>query len=38
MPTFIVPDALKQQMDQLRDFRQKQKEATAATAESISGQ
>ena len=36
MPTFIVPDALKEQMEQLRQFRQKQKEEKAA-AESGGG-
>jgi hypothetical protein len=37
MPTFIVPDALKEQMEQLREFRQQQKEAKAAAAESSGG-
>ena len=37
MPTFIVPDALKVQMQQLREFRQKQKEAKAAATESSGG-
>ncbi|MDX1383092.1 MAG: alkyl hydroperoxide reductase, partial [Thermoanaerobaculia bacterium] len=30
MPTFIVPDALKEQVEQIRRFRQQQREAKAA--------
>ena len=37
MPTFIVPDALKQQIEQVREFRRKQREAAAAEAETSSG-
>ena len=30
MPTFIVPEQLRQQMEQIREFRRKQREARAA--------
>ena len=33
MPTFIVPEQLRQQMEQIREFRRKQREAKAAAAE-----
>ncbi len=32
MPTFIVPDRMKQQLEQIQEFRKKQKEAKAAEA------
>ena len=33
MPTFIVPEQLRQQMEQIREFRRKQREAAKAAAE-----
>ena len=36
MPTFVVPEALKEQMDKMREFLRQQQAKAAAGAESTS--